>query len=508
MNIPSSSGVGVTPGNEETVSPGGAGAVLRRILTFAPGTLVPAVLTLVTSMIFTRIFNPTAFGLYAIFLVGANPAKLVATTWLTQSLGRFLPREQSAAGRRRVKDAVFVSATAILIVETVIGGLVLAVLRGLLPVDWRPMLLPTVAFVMASSVFDVLSLVFPTEYRAAEYTLYRVIDSVATLGLRLLLVTATLRMGVESMFWSVVLSQGLLGPLMWWRLGFPSPLRLLAVLRREDVRRTVRAFLNFGLPMTMWFFSSVLLDVGDRYVLTYLLGPTPVGVYDASYRLIAGSAAMMVVPLTVTLHPYLMSLSGGGDDQRLAVAVGRVIENLLLLGTLCVGVTFLLHADVARLLLGEQFRSGSVIMPVVLAGVFLFNVGTFAHKPFEIAGRPWVMVAVGLVSAGVNTTLCFALIPLFGYMGAAWATLAAYATYAVCVGMMGRRLVAWRLDLRHVVGQGSAIVVCFMLVALCRSALGGVPYLANLAITMLACAVPTAVFVHGLLRKGVVPRGL
>jgi O-antigen/teichoic acid export membrane protein len=483
-------------------------AVLRRILTFVPGTLVPAVLTLVTSMIFTRIFDPIAFGLYAIFLVGANPAKIVATTWLTQSLGRFLPSEQSAEGRRRVKDAVFVSTTAILIVETVIGGLVLAGLRGLLPVAWRPMLLPTVAFVMVSSMFDVLSLVFPSEYRAAEYTLYRVIDSIATLGLRLLLVTTTFRMGVESMFWSVVLVQGLLGPLMWWRLGFPSPLRLLAVLRREDVRRTLRAFLDFGPPMTMWFFSSVLLDVGDRYVLSFLLGPAPVGVYDASYRLIAGLAAMMVVPLTVTLHPYLMSLSGSGDDQHLAAVVGRVIENLLLLGTLCVGVTFLLHADLARFLLGEQFRSGSVIMPVVLAGVFLFNVGTFAHKPFEIAGRPWVMVAFGLVSAGVNTTLCFALIPLFGYMGAAWATLAAYGTYTVCVGLLGRRLVAWRLDLRHLLGQGSAIVACFILVALCRSALEGVPYLANLAITVLACAAPAAVFVHGLLRKGMVPREL
>ena len=78
-----------------------------------------------------------------------------------------------------------------------------------------------------------------------------------------------------------------------------------------------------------------------------------------------------VVPITITLHPYLMSISGSGDEERIGQVIGTVVQNLFLVGLLGVGLLFLLHSDLARILLGPEFREGSIVMPPVLAGVFV-----------------------------------------------------------------------------------------------------------------------------------------
>lgn len=477
-------------------------SLVRRILTYVPGSVIPAGLALVTSMIFTRIFEPVQFGVYSLFLVVATSSKLLLTTWLTQSIGKFLPQEQTAAGRRTAKDALFLSSALVLAVESVLGVAALVVIGPLLAPGWHGFLGPVVLFVLASSSFEVLSTVFSMESRAKEFVTYRLVDSIATLALRLLLVSAVFRMDTRLMFWSVVISNGVLLPLMWARAGMPAPIRLVAVLRSHSARRLTRGFLGFGLPMTLWFLSSILLDVGDRYVLNYLRGAADVGIYDANYRLIAGVAALMVVPVTITLHPYLMGISGTGDADRIGRVIGTIVEKLFLLGALFVGVVYLLHADLALVLLGAQFREGSVVMPVVLAGVFLFNIGTFAHKPFEILGRTRVMVAFGMIAAITNFLVCFLLIPHIGYLGAAYATLVAYLLYAVGVGYLGRRIYPWRIDVSRVLAHGGAIVGGVLAIQLLRTTMAGLPYLWGLGATVVAGAVLTGASLLALLRNG------
>lgn len=478
--------------------------LLRRVITYTPGSVIPAALTLVTSMIFTRVFDPLEFGTYSLFLVVATPVRLVFTTWLTQSIGKFIPQEQSFEGRRDVRDAVFLSTVMIFFVEAILGVVAFIMLSAVLSSPWRQFLFPVVLFVIITSVFEILSAVFSMENRAREFVTYKLIDSVAVLALRLLLVSVVFRRDSTLMFWSVAVSNGILLPFMWARTGFPWLTQLREILLSERIRRLALAFLCFGLPMTVWYFSGILLDVGDRYVLNYLSGPGQVGIYDASYRLIAGVAALMVVPVTITLHPYLMGIAGSGDAERIGRTIGTIVENLFLLGTLCVGLTFLLHRDIAKVLLGSQFREGSIVMPIVMAGVFFFNIGTFAHKPFEIVGRTRVMVTSGLISAVVNTVLCFALIPRVGYIGAAYGTLAAYLLYTVCVGSLGRRIFRWGIDRRKVAVHSGAICAAMAVIHLVRMAMSGLPYLWGLAFSVVASCLLAAASLLGLLRSGLV----
>jgi O-antigen/teichoic acid export membrane protein len=480
-------------------------SLLKRIVLYMPSSIVPAMLTLATSIIFTRIFNPVAYGKYSLFLVYAAPIELLFIEWLDQSIGKFLPPAQASEDQQRVKNAIFLSIALIFVSETVLAVGVLAIGDFLLAPHWRSFLLPTALFVIVSSLFDVIAIVFAAEARAKEYTSYQLIDSVVTFALRLLLVSAIFSMDIRLMFWSVIISHGFLLPIMWVRGGFPAPRRLTQLLRSSEIRATAFVFLTFGLPMTIFFLSSVLLDVGDRYVLNFLMGPGSVGVYDANYRLIAGLVVLMVAPITITLHPYLMRIAGAGDAAQIERVIGNVVENLLLVGALTVGLTALLHADISRVLLGHEFRAGSVVMPAVVAGVFFFNIGTFVHKPFEIAGRTRVMLVFGVIAATANIGFCFALIPVLGYVGAAYATLLSYLLYTVCVGYLGRRIVRWRVNLRRLTLYAVIMSVGLAVIYLIRKASSGLPYGWFLAVSVVSSCALASAFLLAVLRPMLSP---
>lgn len=477
------------------------GTILKRIAIYAPSSLLPAILTLVTSMIFTRIFSAAAFGVYSLFLTVAGPVKLIFTTWVTQGAGKFLPPERTEKGRQRTKDAIFVSGVIVFLSESVLGFAALSVSGLFLTPGQRPYLAPMIAFVVVSSAFELLAMVLTAEHRAKDYTRYRLVDSALTFALRILMVSALLRMNMTLMFWSVVLSNGVLIPLMWSRAGFPRPTRFADLARAPQTRALVRALMTFGLPMTIWFLSGILLDVGDRFVINYFLGPASVGIYDASYRLIAGTAVLMLAPVTITLHPYLMSVAGSGHGERISAAIGTVVEHVFMIGVLAVGLTFLFCRDVANILLGPEFRAGSSIMPIALAGMLFNNVGMFAHKPFEITGRTRPMVILGLVAAAANIGLNLVLVPWIGYVGAAYATLLSYLLYAVGVGIWGRRIFPWRINLPRTVSFTLVAGLGIVAIQAMRTALSGLPYWWNLAAAVLASSLLTGWCLLGLFRR-------
>ena len=488
------------------VSDGQGGAdLLHRIAVYVPASVIPAVVTLLTSVIFTRIFDAEQFGLFGLALVVANMAKTAFTVWLGTSIGKYLPPALEADDRVRVKRAIFLSSVLMLGVEAVVGVGAIIAAHYLLDGDARTFATPVVLYVVVSSLFDVLSAVFPAEHRAREYVTYQLVVSVATLAVRLVMVSAVIGMGITLMFWSVVVTYLLVLPVMWVRAGMLAPVYLKGVAFSGEDRKLVGDFFAFGLPMTLWLVATLLLDVADRFVIEYFDGTGDVGIYDANYRLIVGAVALMIVPVTITLHPYLMRISGYGVPEHIGTVIGIIVENLVLLGALSVGVVLLFHNEIA-LLLGPDFRSGSIIMPIVLGGVFVFNIGTFVHKPFEIVGRTAPMVVVAYIAAAANVGFNLILVPVMGYLGAAWATLIAYVLYTVTIGVRGRRIYDWRIS-RGLYGPLAMVVTAIGAIGMTRVLLSGTGEVLDLLVSGAASGLLT-VWVLLRVRAGVtsVPR--
>lgn len=169
----------------------------------------------------------------------------------------------------------------------------------------------------------------------------------------------------------------------------------------------------------------------DAVLLGFVVGTTAVGLYGAAYKPVTVALAM---PMTYFsgLYPALAS-SYAHDQQEFRKSVS---QSLRLATSLSVplGVGGVLLADpIIGLLFGPAYAPSVPVLQILAWSVVLVILrGTF-RQALIVADRSGVELRCAMVSAGSNVALNLALIPAYGMIGAATATLVAEIVWVALV---------------------------------------------------------------------------
>lgn len=205
--------------------------------------------------------------------------------------------------------------------------------------------------------------------------------------------------------------------------------------------RLYKELLRFGLPYVPAGLASIAMQVIDRPILKMLTNDATVGIYQANYRM--GVFMMLVVGMfDYAWRPFFLKHAGKPDAKPLFAKVFTLFSVVAM--TLLVLLTLFID-DLIRVRIGgvhfihPDYWSGALIIPVVLLA-YVFNgayvnflVGIYLEKKTSIL--PVVFGAGALVNVGANLLL----IPEFGIMGAAYATLLSYVVLAVGIYIPSQR---------------------------------------------------------------------
>lgn len=240
-----------------------------------------------------------------------------------------------------------------------------------------------------------------------------------------------LGLGLESVFLANVISSAAAAALL-------AP-EFRAAAARVDLP-VLRNLLSFALPLLPAGLGAMAVQVLDRPIMLHLTDTASVGVYQANYRL--GIFMMMVVTMfDQAWRPFFIERSHRPDA---APVFARVLTYFTVGGLwLWLGLSFFI-GDLARLrvagvnLIHPDYWSGLGIVPVVLAAYLLNGVYVNFLAPVIIAKRTGIILSVTLAGAAVSIGGNFALIPVFGMYGAAWALLLSYLVMVVMVHLRGR----------------------------------------------------------------------
>jgi O-antigen/teichoic acid export membrane protein len=206
----------------------------------------------------------------------------------------------------------------------------------------------------------------------------------------------------------------------------------------------LRRALAYALPLIPASLATWILDRADRFVVNGYLGSHGVGVYSATYTL-ASFLLLFQAPFQLTLFPKVGAL-WDVDRARAERYISMANQAFLTLGIpFVVGTSVLAPAIFVRLGNAEIAAASQHITFVLEAGVLLWGVSsTYMHALYG-AHRTGVIGVTTIVAAALNVVLNFVLVPPLGVMGAAIATLIAYAAVLGTMFAVVRRLA--RVDL-------------------------------------------------------------
>ncbi|TPW16792.1 MAG: polysaccharide biosynthesis protein, partial [Halothiobacillaceae bacterium] len=88
--------------------------------------------------------------------------------------------------------------------------------------------------------------------------------------------------------------------------------------------------------------------------------------------------------------------------------------------------------------IGEPFRVGLEVVPILLLANLFLGIYVNLSIWYKLTDRTLLGAYVALGGATLTVVLNFWWIPLFGYLGAAWATLACYGSMALISYLLGR----------------------------------------------------------------------
>jgi len=207
--------------------------------------------------------------------------------------------------------------------------------------------------------------------------------------------------------------------------------------------------LAFGAPLLLFEMSSLINDYADRFLIAYFLGPADVGVYSVGYNLATYVQGLVTSPLWMSIFPIYTKLWETDGRDKTAAFLSTVLNLYLAVAVLMVLVASLTSREIILLLASAKYEAAAQILPFVIVSIMLYGTTHITGAGFYLTKRTPVIALLTLACAGVHFVLNLFLIPYFGVLGAAYATVLAYLALTWLVTAYSRKLFAVPWPLRE-----------------------------------------------------------
>jgi O-antigen/teichoic acid export membrane protein len=236
----------------------------------------------------------------------------------------------------------------------------------------------------------------------------------------------------------------------------------------------LRPVLAYALPLALMGLAGMVNETLDRIMLPAWLpanfypGLSPLGaagVYGASYKL-SIFMSLVIQAFRYAAEPFFFSQS---TEKNSPATFALVLKWFTLsCAVIFIGVSLNLSWIGLLFLRQPEYRAGLVVVPILLLANLFLGVYYNLSVWFKLTDKTYFGTYIGVAGAVLTIVLNFVLIPVLGYVGCAWATLACYFMMAVLCWWLGERhfpvpypvgrLLLWLLGAVGLVVAGQALI--------------------------------------------------
>lgn len=207
------------------------------------------------------------------------------------------------------------------------------------------------------------------------------------------------------------------------RLGALPPASQPADAAHPGIFGSHRALLREGWPLFVNQLLNGLFFKLDSLLLPGLASPRAAGVYASAYKVVEGQGVISS-SLTLALFPHLARRADGATES-LALAYRVSLRTLLQVAVPLAAGTALLAEPIMGLVGGSDYMPEAAFALAALIWYLPFSFANGLMQYVLIAvGRQRFLTGAFLAAVAFNLSANLLLIPRFGYLGAAWTTVA------------------------------------------------------------------------------------
>ncbi len=422
----------------------------RQTAVYGISTILVRFLSYLLTPYYTRLFGPAEYGVVTDVYALIPLALTLLTMGMESSYFRFAAKAEAAGGDTvAAKRRLFATTWSVTSLAATLFAVVMIGLRGPIATVMGDAYVnhpDYVVWVALIILFDVASAIpfsrLREEGRAMTFVGLKLFGVVVNVALALAFGFAGLFDTPFGVGWVFVAN--LVASLLGWLLLLYKVGRLAWGVDRRLLSR----ILAYSLPLLLGGLAGTANEFIDRQLIKYLVpeeAMTELGLYGAITK-IAVVMMLFYQMYRLAAEPFFLQNFKKEEFKEMNAAALKYY----LMASMIIFLAIALFRDLFALIVGSSFREGIYILPVVLASNVLAGVWlnlSFWYKREERTSLSIVVTVTGLcVTLGAGV----ALIPMWGYNGAAWVRLLSEATMVGVSLYLNRRYYPTPYDWRRI----------------------------------------------------------
>ncbi|MDZ7330636.1 MAG: oligosaccharide flippase family protein [candidate division KSB1 bacterium] len=413
-------------------------AILRltkQSLIYGMGQVLSKAVIIILLPVHTNKLLPEEYGAFNLLLLFIGFMAIIYSFGLNTAFLQFYILEPD----RRKKDQYF--ATAFL------ATLVLAIGLSLITYSFRAQLsvwlfqdqryqdiMAIVVGILSLDAFILLAKnILRAEEKSVIYGVVSLLNVAINCGLNIQFVVKY-GMGLKGILFANLLASGITFMML-----LPLTIRHMLVPASQEL---LKKMLKFGLPFLPSALAIFLIDSVDRKFIEKYLGMAAVGIYGAGYK-ISLVIKLFINAFNVAWVPFFLSLA---NEQNAKQIFAKVMTYFTVLCSLIFLFFAMFMQTIVRFrlfgytIVGKEYWASLQIVPVVILAYIFFGFYLNFQPGAFLTGKTKYFAHINVIGAGVNILANMILIPWFGLMGAAYATLIAYFVMAISLYLITQRI--------------------------------------------------------------------
>ncbi|WP_276944337.1 lipopolysaccharide biosynthesis protein [Faecalibaculum rodentium] len=392
--------------------------LISQFLIMGIGTAISIGLSVISTPVITRLVDPFQYGEYSIFTMYINIALMVLCLGMDQALVRyFYDRDQLQYKTSLLKLCFVVPVTIALFVSSIF--LLLCYYKII-----RYEFSMTITFLLCINVVlciwnRISTLLLRTIYDSKSYSISNILYKIIFILLSLILIAFYHQDGLISLVIATTLAYvfqaiyaTISGKKYWKLCGQTYPSNSLEIIR-------------YGLPFILSMGLTTVFQALDKLSLNYYCTYSDVGVF---------SSAMSIVNIFALIQTTFNALWGPlqveyyvkhPDDPSVIKKVNKYITVIMFV----FGITLIMGKDIFALLLGDDFREASSILPFLIFNPIMYTISETTCCGIGISKKSYLNIYVSLIACCTNLIGNMSLVPPLGPRGAAISTGLSYIVF-------------------------------------------------------------------------------
>ncbi|AOW21094.1 oligosaccharide flippase family protein [Urechidicola croceus] len=218
----------------------------------------------------------------------------------------------------------------------------------------------------------------------------------------------------------------------------------------------LKKMLKYSWPIAVAGIAYVINENLDKYLIKNMIGDSEMGIYSACYKL-AIFMNLYIMAFKLGAEPFFFNHA---DKKNAKETYAKIMNYFVIVGALVL-VGIVAYIDLFKHFINENYWSALAIVPIVLLANLFLGIYHNLAIWYKLTDKTRYGMYFSIFGAIITIILNLLMIPKFGIMASAIATLAAYASMTLTSYFIGKKYYPVNYNLQKmVVYLIASVIIC------------------------------------------------